>query len=257
MNNNKLIVYGGQAFRHSKHEIGIVSKKTNAKIVPLQWSNSSLVISGNPNTGCVESRCLNARHSLIPCQKNTKHTCEYDGKLHVMTFRKNIFLYTRSNPFPKGGRHVQVAIKEKGKVFSKFRQLIFTNYTQNQYNNIYFFLAYQYNKMMIGIFPAVINYKGAIWCSTSRDGIIWSKPLSIFESVVMNEVRISDWPVDLQVFNSNLQVTLQLTLQHNVKIEFHNDFFQTLCDVQPPTEVCTYKLINIDMNNPCKSMIIV
>ena len=108
----RVVALGGQAFDGSLEEQGIrrlVGRWDGEKIA---WGSSQLVVSGDPyQTGCVEARCLLKDHHLARrCPRRTgRRTCEYDGKLSAVHWRGETLLFTRSNLYTSGGRHVQVA----------------------------------------------------------------------------------------------------------------------------------------------------
>ena len=103
--------------------------------------------------------------------------CEYDGKLSVVNFKGCTLLYTRSNLSPMGGaRHVQVAKSADGKSrWSRFEQIKLKGVrfgASHAKNNIYFWTVQRIGRhALLALFPAVLNGKGGVWCSTSTDGM--------------------------------------------------------------------------------------
>lgn len=49
---------------------------------------------------------------------------------------------------------------------------------------------------MVGLFPAVVEGKGGLYCAVSRAGVHWSRPLRILQSEVVDGTRTRDHPVD-------------------------------------------------------------
>ena len=125
--NRTLVAYGGQAFRNSSHERGVMRLAAKATQWPLSWGRPRLVLSGEPeHSSCVEERPI---EPWLPwsARPAAGFTCEFDGKLGAVQHGGKVFVFSRANRYRDlGGRHVQVAISSddrKGVSFGRFSQV--------------------------------------------------------------------------------------------------------------------------------------
>ena len=97
----------------------------------------------------------------------------------------------------------------------RLAQLSFRNYTLKQDNNIYYFSARSlWGRAFIGLFPAVIEGHGGIYCAVSYEGVKWSAPLRVLASPVRLETRTQDHPLEQ---DATLGVNeAELTVEHQV-----------------------------------------
>ena len=190
-----------------------------------------------------------------------RFTCEFDGKLSVVAWKGALWMFSRSNLYRSGGgRHVQVASRFIGReqhtavaaaldegaalagppeLFGAFRQLEFDGYTPKKENNIYYMTVRRLSQQshLLGLFPAILEGLGGVWCSTSSDGVHWARPLRVWESAVVTGERTRDWPVE----SSNLP-EIGVLIEHNVHISLGGpDYFDTLCVNVSLPRLCSYR----------------
>jgi hypothetical protein len=251
-----LVALGGQSYKvvgrplGSRDELGIMRSEANATHEPLRWSTPRLVISGDPHrSGCVEARCLDEMREVLSDREcaqlkatragaSRRLHCEYDGKLSVATLRGRLLLFSRSNLYAQGGRHVQVALgtaADGSGPFAPFEQIVIEGYKTSPANNLYFASVRRVGTQLLGLFPGVVNSSGGIWCSTSTDGVHWRAPLRVWRSAVWERTRTRDWPVEggLDVGThrgSHGTRPLSIVIEHNVYLSLGGfDYFETLC----------------------------
>ncbi|KAL1527576.1 hypothetical protein AB1Y20_008963 [Prymnesium parvum] len=199
-------------------------------------SASQLLVSRWSESGCVEAR-----------RGRAMGLCRFDSKPSLVAWRGSMWLFVRANVDIPGGRHVQVSrrrgvsLMEPG-AWSRLRMLRFSDYEVKHENNIYYFPILARDDMLVSVFPAVIDGKGAIYSSSSRDGIRWTKPLAIVESAAIGQ-RTLEFPVVIPWDPS------RLCIQHNVShydtaVQFPVGQRVNACDYYPlkmwTTRLCCY-----------------
>ena len=249
-----LVAFGGQAYRDSNYERGIVVRRADPTSLPLRWSRPHLVITGDPGqTSCVEERCVTSQREVLEdgaCPFTQRpYFCEYDGKISTVRLGDQVLLFTRSNLFREGGgRHVQLARSpiSPSFTFGPFSQLEFDGYTQKPENNIYFISVRVIGDGLLGLYPAVIDKLAGIWCSASSDGVTWTKPVRMWWSEVVFETRSKDWPVDIHTSEATngdgASVGFEIVVEHDVHISLGGvDYFKTLCVNATKPRLCSYR----------------
>ena len=218
---------------------------------------------GSPLLGNAQrppSSSSDPRNGLGPTAMD-RFTCEFDGKLSVVAWKGALWMFSRSNLYRSGGgRHVQVASRLLGReqhtavaaalgegaalagppeLFGAFQQLEFEGYTPKKENNIYYMTVRRLSQRshLLGLFPAILEGLGGVWCSTSSDGVHWARPLRVWESAVVTGERTSDHPVE----SSNLP-EIGVLIEHNVHISLGGpDYFDTLCVNVSLPRLCSYR----------------
>jgi len=189
-------------------------------------------------------------------------TCEFDGKLSVMAWKGAMWMFTRSNLYRGGGgRHVQVASQPLSQTqrtgvevtpvegialprsvpdpFGAFQQLEFEGYKLEPKNNIYYMSVRPLGQQshLLGLFPAVIDAVGGMWCSTSTDGLRWARPLRVWESAVVTSERTRDWPVESAKLPED-----GILIEHDVHVSLGGpNYFDTLCVNASLPRLCSYR----------------
>ena len=148
-----------------------------------KWSMPRTVITGSHPSGCVDRR---AAHTGFP----RLHACEFDGRLSLVAFRDRHLLYARSNlrfGAVAGGRSVQVTTSyhlEGG--WSPWQPVRLAGVDPNNVD-IYFF-AVQTSpidpSLLLAVFPLTEPPLACIALAVSRDGVNFSKPISLRTSVL-------------------------------------------------------------------------
>ena len=257
-----LVAYGGQGYLGSAAQRGVFVREAPAGGAQLRWSPPRLVASGDPRiSGCIEERTLWPQEGCSPevCPRPALgFFCEFDGKLSLARFRGQRLLFARANPWRNwpepnaaGGRHVEVAMQPRGAgpaaPFGRFVPLQFANFSLSRGNNIYFFVVRPLRRVLIALYPAVLGaLGGGLFCSTSTDGVQWTRPLRLVDSPVSNGVRVSDWPVDMQ-HSARGSGLLSIVLHHRVYL--HTGGLSAACSrayerLGRPT-LCEYRLPRI------------
>ena len=101
--NRTLVAYGGQAFRNSSHERGVMRLAAKATQWPLSWGRPRLVLSGEPeHSSCVEERPI---EPWLPwsARPAAGFTCEFDGKLGAVQHGGKVFVFS-CQPIPRPWR---------------------------------------------------------------------------------------------------------------------------------------------------------
>lgn len=193
---------------------GILRRHADATVLPLAWSQPSLVASAMKT----KSHCVDARF---------REGCDFDGKIAAIMFKGRLLIFSRANmlrptshntshtaaeieaaggmqPTDAGGRYVQVA--EADPLFSRFgwaearrfRPIRLEGFDRPmRTNNIYFWTVQRIGRhALVALFPAVLHGKGGVWCSTSTDGVRWARPLRVMRTSVVHGVRTSVHPVE-------------------------------------------------------------
>ncbi|KAL1511591.1 hypothetical protein AB1Y20_006385 [Prymnesium parvum] len=237
----RLLAFGGQALLHSAAQRGVRRATASARRWPLQWGEAALVLDGEPSaSGCVEERPIEPwpRHAPRPPHG---FTCEFDGKLSVARRADRLLLFSRANLFRGyGGRHVQLAVSDgpSGFSFGSNTLLHFHNYSIKQSNNIYFFAVRPlWEDALLALFPAVIEGRGGIFCSVSREGVHWSRPLRILASPVVHGSRTRDHPIDQA--GPLDDAAIEIGVQHDVYLHLGR---ASSCDAVPLPSFCSYRL---------------
>ena len=170
--------------------------------------------------------------------------CELDGKLSATNFKGYTYIFGRANlgedrdstvaRADTGGRHVQMTRHKIGdhESLEPFKTLEFEGYEVGTENNIYFMAVKALrNEMLVGLFPAIIEGKGGIYLSSSKNGVQWTQPQLLMESEHEGP-RTRDFPVDGFVIED---YRLVFSVDHQIYLE-HDD----ACDAPPYT--CTYEV---------------
>ena len=135
--------------------------------------------------------------------------------------------------------------------FEPFRPLKLAGYRTKPSNNIYFFSARRFGHLLLGLYPAVIEDRGGIWCSTSDlSGEQWTRPLRVWESAIVTQTRTRDWPVEFSGLSSDdaaadaavdAAADLRIVIEHDVHISLGGPtYFKTLCINASVPRVCEY-----------------
>ena len=199
-----LVAFGGMAHAPDSadwqgNDLGIWRITAPAMLPPLAWSAPQLVLTGDPNTtGCVDV-------------VREGPSCEFDGKLSVVRFRRSTLLFTRSNLAPSGGgRHVQMARSTDGiHGWDSFQQLQIAGVTHGAPEVNIYFLAVRTLRpatragrqrqppRLLGLFPGVLGGElgAGVFTITSVDGVHWTEPRKLLASAVDGQ-RTRDYPVD-------------------------------------------------------------
>jgi hypothetical protein len=143
-----------------------------ARAARAHWRAVSRALNGT-HAGCADARSprfSDMRHLRVG-------TCEYDGRLSLVSFRGELLLYARANPAARGQRFVQVSSSaDGGRTWSPFRLIELGGYRREE-GEVYFFAA-QPNPVhagsLLAVLPLVHNHRGCIGLATSLDGLRWS-----------------------------------------------------------------------------------
>ena len=141
-----------------------------------QWHSKRLALTGQ-HAGCVEAR--NASSDIFR-KYLLNSTCEFDGRLSLVSHNGELLLYTRANTLGRGGgRHVQVTRStDEGRHWSSFTLVQIDGYGALGAGDIYFFAVQTnpvHNQSLVAVFPIVHRLKGCIGLATSLDGVHWSR----------------------------------------------------------------------------------
>ena len=219
--NRTIVALGGQlpdgvfTMDHLRWHPGILRRHADATVLPLAWSDPSLVASGMKT----KSHCVDARF---------REGCDFDGKIAAIEFKGRLLIFSRANtlrppshntshaaaeleaaggmqPTDAGGRYVQVA--EADPLLSRFgwaearrfRPIRLEGFDRPmRTTNIYFWTVQRIShRALVALFLAVLHGKGGVWCSTSTDGVRWVRPLRVMRTSVVHGVRTPVQPVEI------------------------------------------------------------
>ena len=149
--------------------------------VETQWRGKRMVLRGS-HPGCIERR---DRTRLVWLMRDT---CEFDGRLSLVSFNGSLLLFARANMASHGQRFVQVTrSRDDGRTWASFEPISIAGYEHTS-GDVYFWAA-QVNPVhaasLIATFPLVQHFSGCIGLSLSLDGVHWARvtPLLACDSV--------------------------------------------------------------------------
>ena len=154
------------------------------------WNAPTVVISGSTPSGCIDRRPMRALKMGAPLSGTRGlGACEFDGRLSLVHWRAEFWLYARANLFENavaGGRYVQVTRSVDGRKWSDWQPLTFRRMAAGMVD-MYFFAAQRNpvdNTSLMALFPVSQPPDACIALAFSRDGVVWSEPYPLMRSVL-------------------------------------------------------------------------
>eukprot|EP00966_Prymnesium_polylepis_P294972 6811704-Prymnesium_polylepis.1 len=160
---------------------------------PKTWTRPTLVVS-TAHAGCVDRR-LRTGYGI-----EYGGGCQYDGRLSLVHHRGHFLLYTRANLrecAPRGGRFVTVARSTDLHTWGPMQTISVQEYDEHT-GDIYFFAVQRHpldGRALLALFPLSLPPSGCITMAVSLDGVQWSRPLKLVDSVAVPPGRTQDHPV--------------------------------------------------------------
>ena len=169
--------------------LGRIVTNANGAPATISWSAPALILDGSPESGCVERR------------RQIGTSCEFDGKLSVVSWRGRTLLYARANVADCGARHVQVTSSADGQSgWSRWQLLRFDSTMLGgkwgPTTNAYYFAVRAVGLRLVALFPLVAGGQGGVYLGESEDGLTWTGVQRLLSSEVRSEWRTADYPVD-------------------------------------------------------------
>ena len=148
-----------------------------------QWADARWLFNGT-HAGCVERR---SRYYASMAHLNT---CEFDGRLSLVSFGGRLLLYARANPATHGQRYVQVSASDDGGcTWGAFAFVSIAEYSYAQ-GDVYFFAVSPnpaHPGSLLALFPLAHKFRGCIGLAASTDGLHWSAPTPLLRCAVHGE----------------------------------------------------------------------
>lgn len=167
------------------------------------WREKHLILDGK-HPGCVERR-----ETVAAGIGPYRGTCEFDGRLALVSFGNELLLYTRSNPKSRGARHVQLTrSRDDGESWSAFEQVQIDGYAGT--GDIYFFgvqVNPAHNGSLLAVFPIAHRARGCIALSLSLDGGRWSRAVPLLSCSIFGE-RTLDQPASPAMIRRGAEIWL-------------------------------------------------
>lgn len=164
INDSHFMAVGGQYLHGSRTDLGIAQSFSRDM---LQWTAPVTVLLGT-HEGCIE--CRPSWNSFR--KRNFDGMCEFDGRLSLVTFREELWLFTRANT-GVGGREVQVTKSmDGGASWGEFRPV----QLDLDGKNIYFFGVSPHptvDDALLSVFPYVEGERGLVMAAVSTDAVHW------------------------------------------------------------------------------------